>query len=80
MNTIKLIIGLSFITSMVGCATVNHIKMSDVSNFKSPSEVIAAKQLNGRSSSGKEYMVSSELLDHKIPFTYLKTFCSNISI
>lgn len=77
MNTIKLIIGLSLTTGIVGCATVNHIKMSDVSNFKSPNEVIAAKQLNGKSGSGKEYMVSSGLLDHKIPFTYLKTFCES---
>ncbi|MCH7310546.1 hypothetical protein [Acinetobacter sp. ANC 4805] len=77
MNTIKLITGLSLITSMIGCATANHIKMSDVSNFKSPNDVIAAKQLNGKSGSGKEYMVSSELLDHKIPFTYLKTFCES---
>ena len=38
MNTIKTIIGFLLAISMVGCITVDHIKMSDVSNFKSPND------------------------------------------
>ena len=51
MNTIKAIIGFSLAITMVGCITVDHIKMSDVSNFKSPNEVITIKKLNGKKKS-----------------------------
>lgn len=77
MNTIKAIIGFSLAITMVGCITVDHIKMSDVSNFKSPNEVITIKQLNGKNGTGKEYATDSILLDHQVPFTYLKTFCES---
>lgn len=40
MNIIKSILGLSVINGMVGCATVDYIKPSDVSKFKNPAEVI----------------------------------------
>ncbi|WP_180174865.1 hypothetical protein [Acinetobacter sp. YH01022] len=77
MNIIKSIIGLSLLTNMIGCVTVDHIKASDVSKFKNPSEVVASKHLNGKDSKGKEYMVSPNLLEHQIPFTYLKTYCES---
>ena len=48
MNIIKSILGLSVINGMVGCATVDYIKPSDVSKFKNPAEVIVSKQLNGK--------------------------------
>lgn len=77
MNIIKSILGLSVINGMVGCATVDYIKPSDVSKFKNPAEVIVSKQLNGKDGTGKEYLTNTVLLDHKIPFTYLKTFCES---
>ena len=77
MNIIKSILGLSVINGMVGCATVDYIKPSDVSKFKNPAEVIVSKQLNGKDGTGKEYLTDTALLDHKIPFTYLKTFCES---
>ena len=52
MKIIKSIIGLSLVTGMIGCVTVDHIKASDVSKFTSPSEVITSKNLNG-----KDYVV-----------------------
>lgn len=77
MKIIKSIIGLSLVTSMTGCITVKHIKTSDVSQFKSPSELITSKQLNGKNGTGKEYVTDSTLLDHQIPYTYLKTYCES---
>lgn len=77
MKIIKSIIGLSLVTGMIGCVTVDHIKASDVSKFTSPSEVITSKNLNGKDGIGKEYMVSPHLLEHKIPYTYLKTYCES---
>lgn len=40
MNIIKSILGLSVINGMVGCATVDYIKPSDVSKFKNPAEEV----------------------------------------
>ena len=77
MKIIKSIIGLSLVTSMISCVTVDHIKASDVSKFTSPSEVIASKQLNGKNNTGKEYITDATLLDHQIPYTYLKTYCES---
>lgn len=33
--------------------------------------------MNGKDGTGKEYLTDTALLDHKIPFTYLKTFCES---
>lgn len=77
MKTITSILGLSFVTSIIGCVTVDHIKTSDVSKFKGPNEVITSKKLNGKDGTGKEYITSDVLLDHQIPYTYLKTYCES---
>lgn len=81
--TIKHIVTVGVVSVLVGCATPENIKPQDMSKFKSPNEVIVAKNLNGKEGIGKEslltvYANSNSIngnSDAFLPYGYMKKLC-----
>lgn len=81
--TIKHIVTIGVLSVLVGCATPENIKSQDMSKFKSPNEVIVAKNLNEKEGFGKESLLTvyadsnsiNENSDAFLPYGYMQKLC-----
>ena len=81
--SIRNIVTVGILTGLAGCVTPENINPQDMSKFKSPNEVIVAKNLNGKEGLGKEFLLTiyatsngiSENSDVFLPSAYMEKLC-----
>lgn len=81
--TIKHIVTVAVLSVLTGCATPENIKSQGMSKFKSPNEVIVAKNLNGKEGIGKESLLTVYANSNRInpnsdvflPYSYMEKLC-----
>lgn len=80
MNYFKLSLSTIIILPFTGCALItvpSDITSQSMKQFSTPSSVIAAKNLNGKNGTGKEYHFTSGFKEATLPFTYMKRLCES---